>query len=78
MSAQQTASVAADVGQWLRAERESELEELAVSVDSDGTMRLSGRTYMLAMADRAMPIARTTPGITRVRSDILALPETQR
>jgi hypothetical protein len=77
-AAQQDPSVADAVRQRLRDERESELADLVVSVDSDGTVRLSGRTYTLAVADRAVQIARTTPGVTRVRNDILALPETQR
>ena len=76
--AQENSSVADAVRQRLLAERESELADLVVSVDSDGTVRLSGRTYTLAMADRAVQIARTTPGVARVRNDILALPETQR
>jgi osmotically-inducible protein OsmY len=74
----ENASLANAVRQRLLAERESELADLQVQVESGGTVRLSGRTYTLAMADRAVQIARTTPGVTRVRSDILALPETQR
>ena len=74
----ESSSLADAVRQRLLAERESELADLGVSAQSDGTVRLSGRTYTLAMADRAVQIARTTPGVTRVRSDILALPETQR
>jgi osmotically-inducible protein OsmY len=70
--------VAAAVKQRLRAEREQELADLTVQVLGDGTVWLSGRTYTQAMADRALQIARTTPGVTRVRSDILAAPETQR
>lgn len=71
-------SLADAVRQRLLAERERDLADLDVSVEGDGTVHLSGRTYTLAMADRAVQIARTTPGVTRVRNDILALPETQR
>ena len=78
MTVQERAAVAEAVRQRLRAERESELADLQVSVESDGTVRLSGRTYTLAMADRAVQIARTTPDVIRVRNDILALPETPR
>ncbi len=74
----ESAALADAVHQRLLAERESELADLGIEVQSDGTVRLSGRTYTLAMADRAVQIARTTPGVTRVRSAILALPETQR
>jgi osmotically-inducible protein OsmY len=72
------ADVSAAVKQRLRAARERELSDLQVETASDGTVRLSGRTYTQAMADMATQIARTTPGVTRVRSDILAAPETQR
>jgi hypothetical protein len=74
----ESAALAEAVHQRLLAERESELADLGIEVQRDGTVSLSGRTYTLAMADRAVQIARTTPGVTRVRSDILALPETQR
>jgi osmotically-inducible protein OsmY len=70
--------VADAVRQRLLVQRERELADLEVSVASDGTVRLSGRTYTLAMADRAVQIARRTPGVTRVRRDILALPKMQR
>jgi osmotically-inducible protein OsmY len=72
------AAVTAAVKDRLRAEDVSGLADLQVRTDADGTVWLSGRTYTQAAADRAMQIARTTPGATRVRSNILALPETPR
>lgn len=72
------AAVTAAVKERLLEEGVPELADLQVRTDADGTVWLSGRTYTLANADRAMQIARTTPGATRVRSDIQALPETPR
>ena len=66
------------VRERLHAQRVMELSDLGVETESDGTVWLSGRTYAQATADLAMPVARTTPGVTRVRSTILAAPETQR
>ena len=77
-STHENSTLAAAVRQRLLAERESEIADREVSVESGGRVRLSGRTYTLAMAGRAVQIERTTPGVTRVRNDILALPETQR
>lgn len=72
------AAVTSAVKARLRAEDVSGLADLGVRTDADGTVWLSGRTYTQAAADRAMQIARTTPGATRVRSNIQALPETPR
>jgi hypothetical protein len=78
VTAVDAATVTAAVKARLRAENVPELADLAVHTDADGTVWLSGRTYTQAAADRAMQIARTTAGATRVRSNILALPETPR
>jgi hypothetical protein len=50
------AAVTAAVQQRLCAERVQEICDLQVSMDSDGTVWLNGRTYTLAMADRARQI----------------------
>ncbi len=78
LSAQQAQSVADAVHQRLVAENDLEIADISVKVDSDGTAHLTGRTYTQAKADRAVQIARTTGGVTRVRNEIQSLPSTPR
>jgi osmotically-inducible protein OsmY len=78
LSAAQAQSVADAVRQRLLAENDLEIADISVRVDSDGTAHLTGRTYTQAKADRAVQIARTTGGVTRVRNEIQSLPSTPR
>ena len=72
------ADVTAAVKKRLCDERVRDICDLAVTTGSDGTVVLSGRTYTQAEADRAVQIARTTPGVSAVSSKIQALPATPR
>ena len=53
------------------------LEQLKVVTDEDGTVYLTGRTYSQAAADRATQVARTTPGVRRVKNEITVAPESR-
>ncbi|MBS0578546.1 MAG: BON domain-containing protein [Proteobacteria bacterium] len=78
LSAEQARSVADAVHQRRVAENDLEIADIGVAVDSDGTAHLTGRTYTQAKADRAVQIARTTAGVSRVRNEIQSLPSTPR
>jgi osmotically-inducible protein OsmY len=78
LSASDRAALTAAVQSRLQAEREQELSDLSVVTEADGTVVLGGRTYTQAKADRAVQIARETPGVSRVRNTITSLPSNPR
>jgi hyperosmotically inducible periplasmic protein len=67
-------AITAAVKTKLAANRLGTLTSLKVDTDQNGTVWLSGTAPTQEAADRAVEIARTTEGVTQVKSDIVVAP----
>ena len=63
-------AITAKVKAKLAADKMSSLTNITVNTDKDGKVYLSGNAKTQAQADEAASIARSTEGVTSVKSDI--------